>query len=410
MLDQSSILNPENRFKSFARRLYHWEYLWLTLIILVTLALHFSIIDNPSDVVLDEKYYITDARDITQNHETTRIEHPPLAKLLITAGIKIFGDNPYGWRVLPIIFSTITIALFYLLCRKLNMSRTASTIATFLLAFENLTFLMGSLAMLDVFYVTFMIAAFLLYVSRKYISAGVGIGLSTLSKLSGFFGGLTVVINWIYSRRQARDKRFVWTIVVSVVVFIGLMVLLDYIIVQKPSDFLNPVKRIIDMLSLTGGLTFDYSHHPYQSHPWEWLYNYKAQPFYISPHYTAAISFSIWALIIPVFAYLIYRTIKRDEAGLFGLCWFVCTYLIWIPVILVTNRVTYVYYFYPAVGSLCLGLGMALSQMIEYFKKHRDSWLRWPALSGVIIIIGAHIASFLILAPLLPFDLMHFGS
>ncbi len=398
--------SPGNSVKEYAGRIYRWEYFWLTLIVIATLVLHFSLINSAKTPILDEQYYITDAQNITQNHETGRLEHPPLAKLLITGGIDAFGNNPWGWRVLPILFGTATILLFYLLCRRLNISRTGSSIAAFLLAFENLTFLMGSVAMLDVYYVTFMMAGFLLFAGQKYVRAGVAIGLSTLSKLSGFFGGLTVVLDWIYSYRHRRHRRFVWTVVAAIAVFIILMVLLNFAIVQKFNSFLNPIARIIEMLGLTGGLTFSYSTHPSKSPPWEWLYRFKTMPFYITPHYTAAVSFSIWVLIIPAFAYLIYRAIKRDEAGIFGLCWFVATYLIWIPITLVTRRVTYIYYFYPAVGAVCLAIGMGLSQLIDIFKNRRNGKLKWLALSIVILVIVAHIVSFLILSPLVPASIL----
>jgi len=391
--------NPAAAIKENSGRFYRWEYFWLVLIVLAALILHFAVITNPSTPILDEQYYIQDAGDIVNNHETTRIEHPPLAKLIITAGIKIFGDNPWGWRVLPIIFSTATLIFFYLLCRRLNMSRAASSIAVFLLAFENLTFLMGGLAMLDVYYVTFMMAAFLLYAWNKYISAGIATGLSALSKLSGAFGGLAIVIDWIYSYKHARNKRILLTVVVAVIAFIGLMVLLDFVIVRKPTDFLNPVKRIIDMLGLTGGLTYSYANNPLASRPWEWLYSFKSIPVNYVPHYTAAISYSIWVLIVPVFAYLIYRAVKRDEAGLLGLSWFIAAYLIWIPAVLVTQRVTYIYYFYPAVGAICLGLGIALEQLLDTFKNRPSGKLKWLALSAVIAVLAAHVISFILLTP-----------
>lgn len=110
-----------------------------------------------------------------------------------------FDDNLWGWRVFPILFGTITIVLFYFLCRRFNMSPTASNIATFLLAFENMTFVQSSMAMLDVFYLTFMMAAFLLYACRSYITSGVAIGLSGLAKLNGLLALPVVGIHWIFS-------------------------------------------------------------------------------------------------------------------------------------------------------------------------------------------------------------------
>src|SRR4030043_1304776 len=116
--------------KSKLNKFYKWQYFWLLLIVLSTLIMHFCIITNPIGPIFDEIHYVKDARVITENHTTERFEHPPLGKLIITAGMEIFGDNVWGWRVFPILFGTATIVLFYFLCRRLNMSPRASHIAT----------------------------------------------------------------------------------------------------------------------------------------------------------------------------------------------------------------------------------------------------------------------------------------
>ena len=384
-------------------RLYKWEYFFLCVIVIATLIMHFCIVTRPTDLILDEQHYIKDARNIMQNHESLRTEHPPLAKLIIVAGIKAFGDNPWGWRVFPILFGTVSIVLFYFLCRRLNMSPTASNIAAFLLAFENLTFLQASVAMLDVFCLTFMLAAFLLYVNRRYINSGIAVGLSALAKLNGALALPVIFIHWIFSR-QGRSRGIIFTILFSILSFVELMILFEYIIAQRVTSSLDPFLRIKDMLSLSGSLTFATVTHPYASHPWDWLISYKPMAYWYMPHYTAAISFTIWALIIPTFAYLVYKAVKRDEAGLFGLAWFAGTYLIWIPVTLITDRVNYIYYFYPAVGAICIGVALGLSRLIDIFRNRPSGKLKWTALSVVIFILFMHLVSFLILSPLIPVD------
>ena len=384
-------------------RLYKWEYFFLCVIVIATLIMHFCIVTRPTDLILDEQHYIKDARNIVENHESLRTEHPPLAKLIIVAGIKTFGDNPWGWRVFPILFGTVSIVLFYFLCRRLNMSPTASNIAAFLLAFENLTFLQASVAMLDVFCLTFMLAAFLLYVNRRYINSGIAVGLSALAKLNGALALPVIFIHWIFSR-QGRSRGIIFTILFSILSFVELMILFEYIIAQRVTSSLDPFLRIKDMLSLSGSLTFATVTHPYASHPWDWLISYKPMAYWYMPHYTAAISFTIWALIIPTFAYLVYKAVKRDEAGLFGLAWFAGTYLIWIPVTLITDRVNYIYYFYPAVGAICIGVALGLSRLIDIFRNRPSGKLKWTALSVVIFILFMHLVSFLILSPLIPVD------
>ncbi|MHB8105346.1 MAG: phospholipid carrier-dependent glycosyltransferase [Dehalococcoidales bacterium] len=389
--------------KSKLYRFYKWEYFWLSLIVLATLIMHFCIITNPSDLIFDEKHYVYDARSISENATDLRPEHPPLGKLIIVAGIQIFGDNPWGWRVFPVLFGTATIIMFYLLCRRLGMSKNASNIATFLLAFENMTFVQNSVAMLDVFYLTFMMAAFLLYVSRRYITSGIAIGLAGLAKLNGLLALPTVVIHWFFTR-QRRTRWFVLTIVFAVLAFVELMIVGDVAITRNFSTIEDPIHRLHDMMSLTSSLTFANVTHPAASPPWQWLLSYFPMAYWYMPHYSGALSFTIWAFTIPTFGYMVWRAIKKSEAALFGVAWFFSVYLIWIPATIITDRVTYPFYYYPAIGATCLGLGMALNQALDYFRNGRVTWLRRTLLVLFIVFLVAHLLSFLILSPLIPVD------
>jgi predicted membrane-bound dolichyl-phosphate-mannose-protein mannosyltransferase len=389
--------------KSKLYRFYKWQYFWLFLIILATLIMHLCIITNPPGPIFDEIHYIKDARSITENQTTERPEHPPLGKLIVTAGMLIFGDNEWGWRIFPILFGTGTLVMFFFLCRRLNMSDTAANIATFLLAFENMTFVQSSIAMLDVYYLAFMMAAFLLYVSRKYIMSGIAIGLSGLAKLNGLLALPAVGIHWIFSRKP-RSWWFFLVIFFAIISFVELMIIFDLAITRDLSRISDPFHRIAEMQSLSGSLTFATVDHPAASHPWEWLISYMPMAYYYMPHYTGAISFTIWAMIIPTFIYMLVRAIKGSDAGLFGVAWFTSTYLIWIPATIITDRVTYIFYFYPAIGAICLGLGMALTQLLDYFRNGRITWLRRTLLIIFIVFLAAHLVSFFILSPLIPVD------
>jgi dolichyl-phosphate-mannose-protein mannosyltransferase len=383
------------------KRLYKWVYFWLMIMVLATLVLHFVIVARPTDLILDEEYYVKEARSISENHSIMYTEHPPLGKLFIVAGTKIFGDNPLGWRFFSIFLGTTGIVFFYFICRKLSLSRRAASIATFLLAFENMTFVQNSVAMLDVFFWFFMLATFLLYLARRYVLAGIAVGLSMLSKLIGIMALPALVIHWFFSRVN-RSRWFALTIILSFVVFFGLLPVLDSIIAHNFSTVTNPFIEIKNMVSRTASLTFYNTTHPSMARPWFWVVNYKTMPYWWEPHYISAISPSLWALIIPVFGYLIYKTIKRDDAGLFGLSWFAGTYLLWIPLSLITNRISYPYYFYPSVGAICLGLGMGLSQLIDIFQARPSGKIKWTVIVFVGLVIVAHLVSFMIFYPLFP--------
>jgi len=121
--------------------------------------------------------------------------------------------------------------------------------------------------------------------------------------------------------------------------------------------------------------------------------------YWYEPHYIGAVSFTIWALIIPVVIYMIFRAIKGNTAGIFGISWFASTYLIWIPVSIITDRVSFIYYFYPSVGAVCIGLGLGLSQLLTIWKTRRVGKLRWVAILAVITFLLLHVGVFVILSP-----------
>ncbi|HTY82212.1 MAG TPA: phospholipid carrier-dependent glycosyltransferase, partial [Dehalococcoidales bacterium] len=354
--------------KRFLVKAYRWEYFFLVLIVVVSLALHFGIISQVKDLILDEQHYVKDARVIISEHQTDRPEHPPLGKLMIVAGMEIFGDNPWGWRFFPIMFGTVTVVLFYFLCRRLDLSRETASIATFLLAFENLTFLQGSVAMLDVFFLTFMMAAFLLYMSRQYIASGFGIGLSALAKLDGALAAPIIFIHWLFSR-QRRNWWFFLAAFFAVFAFVELMIPLDYIITRTFHNLADPLHRIQTMLQLTSSLTFANVTHPNLERPWAWLITYNPMAYWIMPHYTAAISFSIWGLAFPSVGYMVYKAIKRSEAALFGLSWFFGTWGVMSILSVLTNRASYPYYFYCTVGSICIGVAIFIGDLLSYFRR-----------------------------------------
>jgi dolichyl-phosphate-mannose-protein mannosyltransferase len=380
--------------KNKLRQFYRWEYFWLCLIVITTLVMHFSIITLPDKLILDEQHYVKDANFIIENHQTERTEHPPLAKLFIVGGIETLGDNPWGWRTPSIIMGSIGIILFYLICRRLTLSRRAASIAAGLYGFENFVFMLSSLAMLDVFFVTFMLTFFLLYLNRRYVLSGIFIGLSALAKLYGALAAPTLLIHWIFSKTKP-SRWFAATIILAPLSFVALMPLFDFAITRH---WQNPFSRIQEMLSLSGSLTFANTQHDALSHPWEWVINYKPMAFWYTPHYAGALSPDIWILIIPIMLYLLYKAIKRDEAGIFGFAWFFSTYLLWIPASLITNRISFAFYFFPTIGALCLGLGLGINQLLDWLALKKRK-VNKPIVALLVIFFLAHAASFVILSP-----------
>jgi len=386
--------------KKLRHQLGRWEYTGLCLLVLLTLVMQFSTIMQPNEPVFDEQYYITDARHILQGEGTARIEHPPLGKLFITFGMFLFGDNPFGWRFFSVFFGTICIILFYLICRQLTMSKESSFLAAFLLSVENLCFVQASVAMLDVYSLAFMLGSFWLYLKGRYLLSGISVGLSVLAKLSGALALPVILLHWFFTNR-ARPRKFLSSMLLAPASFFLLMPLLNLIIWRNASwhPSFNPIEQTQTMLRISSMSTFAQYPSEMLSRPWDWILQPKILTYWVDPHYVAMISPSIWALIIPVVLYITFRAIKGNSVALFSLLWFASTYLIWIPVSLITDRISYIFYFYPTIGAICIGLALGLSQLCDIGRTGQMGRLRRVARLAIPGFLLLHLAAFIILTP-----------
>jgi dolichyl-phosphate-mannose-protein mannosyltransferase len=379
-------------------RILHWPFFVLTVLVLFTLVIHFSVIMQPDTYLFDETYYIADAHSILANQGTLLPEHPPLGKLFIVEGIRLFGDNPFGWRFFSVIFGTISIILLYFICRRLKLSQMTSNLVVYLFSLENLSFIQASVGMLDVYCLTFMLACLLFYLRGNFLLAGLFGGMAALAKLTGISVFGVIFLYWLISDRKNWRLMSI-TIAVSITTFLVLMPLIEFTIT---SEWFNPAQRIFNILNYAGGLTNTNVTNFSASTPLDWLMN-KGIIFYNnSPQYIAAVSFTITPFILPVVLYFFYQSLKKQPSALIGLLWFACNYLPWVVASVTIHRFTYIYYMYPVIIGLCIGLGIAIAQIVEYVK---SSSTRWIYILGKALVSGylvVYLAVFVILSPLAP--------
>jgi 4-amino-4-deoxy-L-arabinose transferase-like glycosyltransferase len=151
------------------------------ILIAVVFALHLIIILTPPKAyVFDEAHYVPSAKCMI-NGTVCNVEHPPLSKAAIALGIRIFGDNGIGWRLPTVLAGTLSIAIVYLITRRLRDEKTA-LIAAFLMSFESLWFTHSSIALLDVIAIFFALLGVYLFVCGRKIPAGIALGIGMLGK------------------------------------------------------------------------------------------------------------------------------------------------------------------------------------------------------------------------------------
>ena len=154
------------------------------------------------------------------------------------------------------------------------------------------------------------------------------------------------------------------------------------------------------------------------SRPWTWLYPQWVQLYYNSPNvpfivysydpqYISFISSTVQILIVPVMGYMVFKAVKRSQPAGLVLLWFLAVYLVWIPLDIVTDRVTFVFYFLPATPAVCIGLGMGLSDAWDalrsrrYFAGRLTNGVR-AGYAAIAFYLALHLAIFVVFNPAIP--------
>jgi dolichyl-phosphate-mannose-protein mannosyltransferase len=153
---------------------------------------------TPEKIAFDEVHYVPAAKQLLEKgpHEPLlNPMHPPLAKEFMAASIKIFGDNPFGWRYPSVVFGALAIVAMYLCGLALFASQGAALAAAALTFLNQMVFVQSRIAMLDIHALAFDlfgIAAFIHGYNKQrpqvaFGLAGLAFGLAGACKWSGFF-------------------------------------------------------------------------------------------------------------------------------------------------------------------------------------------------------------------------------
>jgi len=143
---------------------------WIGTLVVVAIAgvLRFVNLSKPPGKIFDEIYYATEGHDmITHGVEwnaTTNtgdfVVHPPLGKWLIGVGEWLFKYNEFGWRFMPAVFGTLSILILIRITRRLFRSTVLGLVAGLLMALDGMELVLSRTALLDIFLMFFILAAF----------------------------------------------------------------------------------------------------------------------------------------------------------------------------------------------------------------------------------------------------------
>ena len=153
----------------------------------------------------DEIYHPRTAWEHIRGIEPYEISHPPLGKLIMGVGIRLFGMTPFGWRFMGTLFGVGMLPLLYVFLKNLFGRTSIATCGTVLLAADFMHLTQTRIATIDtyaVFFLLLMYDAMLVFLRRDLLrdswkkllppllACGVFTGLGIASKWTAAYGAL----------------------------------------------------------------------------------------------------------------------------------------------------------------------------------------------------------------------------
>jgi len=234
-------------------------------------------LSTPKGLVFDEIYYVDGARDyLKYGVEVTKgapefVVHPPVGKWLIAAGIKLFGNHEFGWRIAVAIAGTLTVFLTARVAKRIFHENHWATLAALLMALDGLNLVMSRTALLDIFLTLFILLAVNAWLKGEYLRFSIYLGLAMGSKWSAlYFVAVFLILEFAINRNLIRAIKIGATSgLVYVATWFGWFASsLGWDRDAKSNPIFSLIYYHKEMLGFHTGLT---EKHSYQANPWSWI-------------------------------------------------------------------------------------------------------------------------------------------
>ncbi len=395
-------------------------------------------------LIFDEAYYVNAARVIAGIHPPAgshyalsplgtdpNAEHPQLAKLIMAAGIELFGDGPFAWRIGSLIFGSIAILGMFFLVRSAGGGRWAALGASTLMASDNLLLIHGRIGTLDIYTVAMMVWGLALYLRGWPLRAGLALAVAAAFKLvAPYVLAVLVLIELGRIIACARDseappswrpgpalRRLLITGFTATGVFLGLLGIMD--LIATPYDDAaghlitgGPFDHVAHIIAYAAQQVSPNGPQGIASYPWAWLVDLKPIVYLridpslpggaltaITPvsKFLGMVSPPMIALAIPALLFCVYRWLRarrRDggpvaagdrQLAMVGPAWFLGTWVPFALLSLIDERTSYLYYMVIVMP----GIYVALSYLLTLAARVGRRWVTGLAIAWIVSVAAA---------------------
>ena len=373
--------------------------------------------DKPTyydEAYFDEIYHPRTAWEHIRGIAPYEISHPPLGKLIMGVGIRLFGMTPFGWRFMGTLFGVGMLPLLYVFLKNLFGRTSIATCGTILLAADFMHLTQTRLATIDTYAFFFILLMYWFMYRYLTLPAGTPFRKCALPLfLSGLFWGIGAASKWtvIYGctglvvlyfiglYQKVRDwpaeqpGRVKWVFQIlgfSVLVFavipaaIYTLSYLPYAMAEGDTSLTGLIGAMWEnqkyMLSYHSGVT---DSHPYSSRWYQWLFDIRPILYYMDNDvagYTTRFAAFVnpvicWGGLLAVASCAVQAVRRRCAKALFIFIGYLAQLVPWFFI----GRITFAYHYFPSVLFLVLALCYVFHTLAE-----REEMVNWkPAMFAV---------------------------
>jgi dolichyl-phosphate-mannose--protein O-mannosyl transferase len=348
-----------------------------------------------SETYFDEIYFVRTAEQYLHLQIPFEWTHPPLGKLIQASGILVFGYNPFGWRIMGVLFAMLMIPVMYFLGKKLFGTWIGAFASAFLLTFDFMHFTMGRMGTADTYVVFFSLLSqlfFLIYflnVVKNGWKTSVlplffavlffALGFSTKwVVLYGFVGMLALLVALrlkdVAKLKESLANRYVAFFDYPFLLLLGFLAMAVFIYFLTYVPDILAGRTLLDVINLQFGMYQYHSTlvatHPFSSQWWSWPLMVKPLFLFVSslPNNINSVIVllgnpAVWWVGFAFIILAVERALRgKDLAAIFITVVF---FFQWIPYVLI-SRLTFIYHFYVNVPFLCLASAYFINRYWRY--------------------------------------------
>jgi dolichyl-phosphate-mannose--protein O-mannosyl transferase len=348
-----------------------------------------------TETYFDEIYFVQSAEQYLRLQIPMEWTHPPLGKLIQASGILVFGYNPFGWRIMGVLFAMLMIPVMYFLGKKLFGTWIGAFASAFLLTFDFMHFTMGRMGTADTYVVFFSLLSqlfFLIYflnVVKNGWKTSVlplffavlffALGFSTKwVVLYGFVGMLALLvalrIKDVAKLKESLANRYAAFFDYPFLLLLGFLAMAVFIYFLTYIPDMLAGRTLLDVINLQFGMYQYHSTlvatHPFSSQWWSWPLMVKPLFLFVSslPNNINSVIVllgnpAVWWVGFAFIILAVERALRgKDLAAIFITVVF---FFQWIPYVFI-SRLTFIYHFYVNVPFLCLASAYFINRYWRY--------------------------------------------